>query len=215
MASVELVARPQGFTKNSVASGRVFKRLEQTLFYALLIVAVFWTVIVSLPIHLAISLGGSEMREPDLLVLCLLGVWLVARLLRTNYVLQKTRSNALNGSLAVVPMTSVLIGLVVVVLMLPVVIGLLNDKSPITVLRDFRVPMYYALLLPMSDVLETKTDLQRFVRFIFGLGTIVLLINLVMWALKIETDWAGFGAVVGEDIVTRYGIASSGHSSAG
>ena len=74
MASVELVARPQGFTKNSVASGRVFKRLEQTLFYALLIVAVFWTVIVSLPIHLAISLGGSEMREPDLLVLCLLGV---------------------------------------------------------------------------------------------------------------------------------------------
>ncbi len=162
------------------------RRVLGWLFYAFVWVGLLWQILETLPVRLVIPLGSSELREIDLVVLVFLGVWVVRVILR--------------GRTPGMGMSWPIYGFVFL-LLIPVPIGLVVGKPVETVLRDVRVPLYYATLLPMLDVLRNHADLRRLQRFIVIIGLVSMLTGIGLWLVNRFTGSS-------ESLQQRYGIGS-------
>ena len=131
------VLRPQRFV--------LHRRVITMLFYLLAASSLLHSVVLASPVRFTVVLGSSQLREVDLLMVGLVGVWFV------DGFLTRFSSNYRFGALY----------LLLVVLLLPIVTGLAAGKAVGTVLRDCRTPLFFASLLPMLDVLRTPQDLER------------------------------------------------------
>ena len=161
-------------------------RLLRWLFYALFCLGLIWLLVDTWSVRLVIKFGSSQLREIDFVVLAFLGVWAVRVVLR--------------GQVLRAGMNWPLFGLLFLLLM-PVSIGLAVGKPVTTVLRDVRVPIYYATILPMLAVLCTYGDLRRLQRFVVIVGLLSMGTSIGSWLVGRFTSAA-------QSEIQRNGIAS-------
>jgi len=162
------------------------RRVLGWLFYAYVWIELLWVWLDSLPVRLVIPLGSSQLRETDLVVFAFLAVWGGRAMLHGH-----SSRKAIGGSVYGI----------VFLLLIPVLIGLAVGKPLGTVLRDVRVPLYYATMLPMLVVLRNHTDLHRLQRFIMFIGFVSMLSSIGLWLASRFTSAA-------ESMVQRYGFGS-------
>lgn len=161
-------------------------RILNGLFYAFMWLGLLWILLGNLPVRLTIPFGDSELREIDLVVFGFLSLWALRVVLRG-----RIPSPGMNW-----PIYSI-----VLLLLIPVSVGLAVGKPVATVLRDVRIPIYYATMLPMLDVLRNHVDLRRLERFIVVVGLVSMLTSIGLWFVSRFTSSS-------ELLQQRYGIAS-------
>jgi len=153
--------------------------------YLLILSSVLFSLVHSSPIRLIIPFGASEIREVDILMLCLIGLWSIRLCLRRNP--QQDHAPKL------------LYGLVLL-LGFPLLTGIIFGKTFGTVLRDARTPLFYLGILPMLYVFKAHDDLRGLIRLIILVGVLSLVAGLIAW-------FRGGAYELGS--VHRYGIEST------
>ena len=161
-----------------------FRLVMRPLFYALFLASLMFTILAALPVRLFIPLGGSQLRETDILLLAFVALWIAGLCFLPTWPRRPQHK---------------LVWVLVLVLLCPVATGLASGKALAVVLRDFRTPAFFLAILPMLTVIRTYRDLERLMRFMTIVATISLLAGFVLWVKAPPAEGEPF----------RVGIAST------
>lgn len=189
---VNLVSQSTAENMKSIESFRIHTSsysllwILNGLFYLFMWLGLLWSSIETLPVRLVIPLGSSELNEADLVVLGFLSFWALRVVLRGRIPSLGMNWQAYS---------------IILLLIIPFFIGLAVAKPVIIALRDVRVPIYYATILPMLDVLRKNTDLQRLKRLIVISGFVSMITSIGLWFISQPNSTS-------DSSPQRYGISS-------
>ena len=141
--------------------------MQKIPIYLLFIVAVSWDIIDFLPFRFVMSAGGSQLRETDFLVFLLVIFW--------KLFAPKNENNANRDS------SFTLFFFLTIILIIPIFIGIFNEKPISAVVRDFRTPLYYFAMIPMASFFRDQDNTNKFLRVIILMGCVGALIGISRW----------------------------------
>lgn len=144
-----------------------------------------------------LPIASSNIHLLDVIMVMALGAWLLRWALQLNSIHFSARAVGL-------------LAIIMAVLLIPLIVGLTQGHQLTSILRDMRVPIYYAvLILVVGSSLRTRDDIPALL-----IGMVVITVPAVIyfyiaWALGIRTTEGAASVVLNTGRYYRYGLITS------
>ncbi len=161
--------------------------------YLLVALSVYFPLVegIKLPVE------SSNIHLLDVIMVMALGAWVMRWALQLNTIRFSARS-------------VVLLAIIMAILLIPLMVGVTQRHQFTSILRDMRVPIYYAILiLVVGSSLRTRDDIPALL-----IGMVVITIPAVIyfyvsWAFGIRTIEGAASVVLNTGRYYRYGLITS------
>lgn len=166
-----------------------------TRWYVFLMVAM--AVYFPLVEQIKLPIASSNIHPLDVIMVMALGAWTLRLALKLNSIHFSARSIAL-------------LAIILGILLIPLIIGLVQHHLVTSILRDMRVPIYYAILiLVVGSSLRTPDDIPALVIGIVIVTAPAVVYFYIAWALGIHTTEGAASVVLNTGRYYRYGLITS------